>query len=305
MRQMKLTIVSMIILVMIAVSLSGCTTSTTPGIASPTISGDSGLKAGLADNPNYKIQIVGGNSPATVTFADLKAMDFVEMKGVVLVNSAGTETTSDYVGVPMMDILNKAGLPAGDYNFKVSASDGYMKVYTRAQMETAILGLKENGTPLTDNINKNSIRMVMPGEPGDMWMKVPAKIELTQAAGSGSEPIVLNITGVTAKAIGLKLSKLQSYPVKSLAVPYKDNTTLEVSGPSLNKILDDYAANTTATKVKFIASDGYNKTLNLADVRADQDAIIAIDKATGALRVIVPSQPYSNWVSKVATIELS
>jgi DMSO/TMAO reductase YedYZ molybdopterin-dependent catalytic subunit len=305
MRQMKLTIVSMIILVMIAVALSGCTTSTTPGVATPTTGGDSGLKAGLADNPNYKIEIVGGNSPVTITFADIKAMNFVEKKGVVMINSAGTETTSDYVGVPMMDIINKAGLPAGDYNFKVSASDGYMKVYTKAQMENAILGLKENGTPLTDNINKNSIRMVMPGEAGEMWMKVPAKIELTQAASSSTEPFVLNITGVTAKAIGLKMSKLQSYPVKSLSVPYKNNTTLDVSGPSLNKLLDDYAANVTATKITFIASDGFNKTLNLADVRADQDAIIAIDKATGSLRVIMPSQPYSNWVSKLANIELA
>lgn len=309
MRQMKLTIVSMIILVMVAVTLSGCTTSTTtptPSAAATPGAGDnSGLKAGLADNPNYKVEVVGGGNTVTVTYADIKAMDFVELKGVVMVNSAGTEFTSDYVGVPMMSIINKAGLPTGDYNYKVSASDGYMKVYTKAQIENAVLGLKENSTPLTDNINKDSIRMVMPGEPGDMWMKVPAKIELTQAAGSSSEPFVLNLTGITASPIGLKMSKLKSYPVKSLSVPYKNNTTLDVSGPSLNKILDDYAKNVTPTKIKFIASDGFNKTLNYADVRADQDAIIAVDQSSGALRVIVPSQPYSNWVSKLATIELS
>jgi len=248
---------------------------------------------------------VGNGKAVTVTYADIRAMDFVELKGVIMVNSAGTEFTNDYVGVPMMDIIDKAGLPAGDYNYKVSASDGYMKVYTKAQMENAVLGLKQNGTALTDNINKDSIRMVMPGEPGDMWMKVPAKIELTQAAGSSNEPFVLNLTGIAANPIGLKMSKLQSYPVKSLSVPYKNNTTLNVSGPSLNKILDDYAKNATPSKVRFIASDGFNKTLNYPDVRADQDAIIAIDSSTGALRVIIPSQPYSNWVSKLATIELS
>jgi hypothetical protein len=306
----KASILLIITLVLAAAALSGCTTTTpTPSATTPSATagaGDnSGLKAGLADNPNYKIDIVGNGKTVTVTFADIKAMDFVEKKGVVMVNSAGTEFTNDYVGVPMMDIINKAGLPAGDYNYKVSASDGYMKVYTKAQMENAILGLKENSTGLTDNINKNSIRMVMPGEPGDMWMKVPAKIELTQAAGSSNEPFVLNLTGITASSIGLKMSKLQSYPVKSLSVPYKNNTTLDVSGPSLNKILDDYAKNATPTKIKFVASDGFNKTLDYANVRADQDAIIAIDSATGALRVIIPSQPYSNWVSKLATIELS
>lgn len=310
MRQMKLTIVSMIILVMVAVSLSGCTTSgsmPTPSAAATTGSpGDNtGLRAGLLDSSNYKMEVVGDGKTVTFTYADIKAMGLVELKGVIMVNSAGTEFVNDYVGVPMMDIIGKAGIPAGDYNYKVSASDGYMKVYTKAQMENAILGLKENGTALTDNINKDSLRMVMPGEPGDMWMKVPAKIELTQAAGSGNEPFVLNITGVMEKPIGLKISKIKSYPVKSLSVPYKNNTTLDVSGPSLNKILDDYAKNATLTKVRFVASDGFNKTVNYADVRADQDAIIAIDSATGALRAIIPSQPYSNWVSKLATIELS
>jgi DMSO/TMAO reductase YedYZ molybdopterin-dependent catalytic subunit len=300
MRQFKPTIILIAMLVLFAVALSGCTTGTQNN------AGDSsGLKSGLADNPNYKIQIVGGNSPTTLTFDDIKAMGFVEMNGVVMINSAGTEKTSDYVGVPLMDIINKAGMPAGDYNFKISASDGYSKIYTREQVEKSMLGLKENGTALTDNINKNSIKLVVPGEPGEMWMKVPAKIELTTAAGSSSEPIVLNLTGISEKPIGLKMSKLQSYPVKSLSVPYKNNTTLDVSGILMNKLLDDYAANTSATRITFTASDGYNKTLSLADVRADQDSIIVIDQQNGTLRAIVPTQPYSNWVSKLATIGLA
>jgi hypothetical protein len=45
--------------------------------------------------------------------------------------------------------------------------------------------------------------------------------------------------------------------------------------------------------------------VHLADVRADNDAIIAIDQSSGALRVIIPSLPYGNWVSKLATVQLS
>ncbi len=295
MRRYKPGIILIAVLVTLAVALSGCTAGSTDG---------SGLKSGLADNPNYKIEIIGGKSPTTVTFEDIKAMGFVEKKGVVMVNSAGTEKTGDYVGVPLMDIINKAGIPDGDYNFKISASDGYSKVYTREQVDKAILALKENGTALTDNINKNSIKLVLPGEPGEMWMKVPVKVEITTAASSSSEPVVLNITGVGSKPIGLKMSKLQSYPVKSLSLPYKNNTTLNVSGILMNKLLDDYAKNTSATRIRLIASDGYNKTLSLADVRADQDAIIAIDQKDGTLRAIVPTQPYSTWVSRLATISL-
>lgn len=294
MRRYELGIVAIVVLVTLAMAVSGCMTGSTD---------NAGLKSGLADNPNYNITIIGGKeSPTTVTFADIKAMDFVEKKGVVMVKSGGAKKTGDYVGVWLMDIINKAGMPDGEYSFKITASDGYKQVFTREDVEKAILALKENGTGLTDNVNKNSIRLVLPGEPGNMWVKVPVKVELIPAASLSSEVVVLNITGVGDKPIGLTMSQLQSYPVKSLSLPYK-NTTLNVSGILLNKLLDDYS-NKNATKIRFVASDGYTKTLNLTDVRADQDAIIAIDQKNGTLRAIVPTQPYSAWVSKLATIEL-
>lgn len=177
MRYSKILVI-LSIMMLAAVAVSGCTSSGNNATTQP-----SGLKAGLADNPNYKIEIIGGvNSPVTVTYADIKAMEFTEMKNVTMINSAGTEKTSDFVGVPMKDILAKAGgLPAGNLTIMVNASDGYGMLYTREQIETAMLGLKENGTALTDNLNKDSIRMVVPDEPGSMWMKVPAKIVIKSA----------------------------------------------------------------------------------------------------------------------------
>jgi|WetSurMetagenome_2_1015567.scaffolds.fasta_scaffold62015_2 DMSO/TMAO reductase YedYZ molybdopterin-dependent catalytic subunit len=177
MKYAKLLVI-LLITMLAAVAVSGCTSSGTNDTPQA-----SGLKTGLADNPNYQIEIVGGvNSPVTVTYADIKAMDFTEMNNVTMINSAGTEKTSDFVGVPMKDILAKAGgLPSGNLTLTVSASDGYGMAYTREQVEKALLGLKENGTALTDNLNKDSIRMVVPDEPGSMWMKVPTKIVITSA----------------------------------------------------------------------------------------------------------------------------
>jgi DMSO/TMAO reductase YedYZ molybdopterin-dependent catalytic subunit len=161
-----------------AVAISGCTssgTNNTPQVSS--------LKAGLADNPNYKIDIIGGvNTPVTVTYDEIKAMNFTEVDNVTMINSVGTEKTSDFVGVPMKDILAEAGgLPAGNLTITISAADGYGMTYTRDQVEKSLLGFKENGTALTDNLNKDSIRMIAPGEPGNMWMKVPTKIVITSA----------------------------------------------------------------------------------------------------------------------------
>jgi len=120
----KASILLIITLVLAAVALSGCTTSTPAPSATAGAGDNTGLKAGLADNPNYKIEVMGNGKAVKITYADIRAMDFVELKGVIMVNSAGTEFTNDYVGVPMMDIIDKAGLPAGDYNYKVSAPTG-------------------------------------------------------------------------------------------------------------------------------------------------------------------------------------
>lgn len=177
MRYSKILVI-LSIMMLAAVAVSGCTSSGNNATTQP-----SGLKTGLADNPNYKIEIVGGaTSPVTVTYDDIKAMEFTEMTNVTMINSAGTEKTSDFVGVPMKDILAKAGgLPAGNLTITISASDGYGMTYTKDQVEKSLLGLKENGTALTDSLNKDSIRMVVPGEPGSMWMKVPTKIVIKSA----------------------------------------------------------------------------------------------------------------------------
>lgn len=171
----------MILVVLAVMAVSGCTTGSQT--VSPTAAG-SGLKAGLPDSLDYKLDVVGGtNSPVTFTYADLKAMDFTVLKDATTVNSVGTRTTGDYTGVPMTSILSKAGVPDGNVTYKVTATDGYTKIYSADQMQKSILGLKVNDTPMTTNINDKvkSIRMIVPGETNDMWIKMPVKIEIVKA----------------------------------------------------------------------------------------------------------------------------
>lgn len=302
MHRSKLPIFFMIAMVLIAVTaISGCTSSGT--------SDNTGLKSGLPDSIDYKIDITGGtHSPVTVSYADMKAMEFIEKKGVTMINSVGTEKTSDYAGIPMMSILDKAGIPDGEVSFKVSAPDGYNKVYTKEQMQKSMLGFKENGTVLTNNINsKSCIKMVVPEEPGDMWMKLPVKIDIIQGQAQNpdsSEPVALNITGKIDNAKKFRLSDLKSNPIVSISVPYKDNKTLNATGVSLNKLLDEAGVKSDATGVMFVAADGFNRTVKLSDVRAAQDSIIAINDTSGTLRDIVPGQAFNTWVDKLVTIEI-
>lgn len=295
MKRMNIILIAAIVTVLCAVAaVSGCTT---PGASED-------LKSKVVDSPNFNIEVIGvDGKTTTITFADIKALDFVKLDDVILVKSTGTTTTSDWIGPNMTKVLAKAGgIPAGDVTIMVNASDGYSKVYTAAQVNSAILALVENDVALTDNINKNSIRMIVPGEPGDMWMKCPTKITIVTGTFA-AQPLALNITGKVNTIKKMTLGDLRANPIVKYSVAYKDNTTLAGDGISLNKLLDKAVIKADATGIKFIASDGYNKTVSLADVRASIDAVIAFND-DGTLRVIIPGQPFNTWVSKLVEIEV-
>ena len=144
-------ILTIALIIMIAAALSGCSSSTVS--PTPTVSAGGDLTAGLPATMDYSIKVTGGATPVTLTYADLRAMQLKELKGVSVVNSVGTETSGSYVGVPLMDIVNKAGLPAGDVSFTAVAPDGYKIDYTLDQFNMGILALKTDGVANTAGFN--------------------------------------------------------------------------------------------------------------------------------------------------------
>lgn len=292
------TIFTVILVLIAAAVLSGCTTNT------GTTSGTGALKAGLPDTMDYSVQIIGGTtSPVTVSYADLKAMNFTELDGLSTVNSVGTVTVGDYIGVPMTEILAKAGVPAGEVSYKVSAIDGYNIVYTKEQMDRSILAFKKNGTALTPDVNSNTkaIRMVVPNETNNMWMKMPAKIEIVK--GTAVAP-VLSITGMIDNKKYYSLDDLEAMPqVNGSFYDKKSNSTLNVTGVALNPVLDSLSIQIGATQVVFADNSGYNKTVNLTDIRADQTAMIAIN-SDGSLRDYGNGLPTGAWVRNLTTLKI-
>jgi DMSO/TMAO reductase YedYZ molybdopterin-dependent catalytic subunit len=164
-----------------ALAVSGCTGNSPP--PEPTAAGME-YKAGLPDTLDFTITVTGGmGSPLTLTYKDLKGMDFVQLKDVTSVNSACVKTTGTFAGVPMLAILKKAGLPRGNLTFVVTATDGYTKVYSMGQVRKAIIALKVNGSGMTTDIGDKAkcIRSVVPGENSEMWIKMPVKIDIQKS----------------------------------------------------------------------------------------------------------------------------
>jgi DMSO/TMAO reductase YedYZ molybdopterin-dependent catalytic subunit len=296
-------IVTITLIIAIAAALAGCTNNTASPTAAPTVAPAGGdLNAGLPATLDYSIQVTGGTTPVTLTYADLRNMALKELKGVTTVNSVGTPTAGDYVGVPLMDIANKSGLPSGEVSFKVTASDGYAIDYTLAQFAVGILGLKTNGTANVNNINDpNAIALIIPGELKNMWLKMPAKIEIV---GGAAKPVALSISGanVTTKKT-YSMEDLKAMTQTTITTTGKNNSTYTATGVSLNALLDQVGPK--GTMVQFISGDanGYNKTVSLADIRAAANAIVQIDE-NGSLKDVIPGMATSFWVGNLTKIRI-
>ena len=115
------------------VAVNGCTSSKAE---------KEDLKSGLPENLDYKIDISGGTKGnITLTYADLKAMDFVKRLQVTYKDSAGNNKVSDFTGIKWNDVLEKGGVPVGEAYFKVYSPDGYnVSVYKRSgrQYDTCV-----------------------------------------------------------------------------------------------------------------------------------------------------------------------
>jgi DMSO/TMAO reductase YedYZ molybdopterin-dependent catalytic subunit len=121
---------------------------------------------------DYSIQVTGGSTPVTLSYDDITAMDFVELNGVTSKNALEIVTTYNYVGVPLMTIVNRAEVPSGEHSYKVTAVDGYSLKYSQAQFNVGVVAFKTNGIANTDDINgQTPIFLVIPGENRNAWLK--------------------------------------------------------------------------------------------------------------------------------------
>lgn len=163
--------ISLLVSILLILVTSGCTS---------TKAENEDLKAGLPENLDYKIDISGGTKGnITLTYADLKAMEFVKKSQVTYTDSTGNKKVSDFVGIEWNDILEKGEAPNQEAYFKVYSPDGYNVVYTRAQADDTILAFKENNQALTSDLKNNPVHLVFVDGMQCHWVSLPVKIEIS------------------------------------------------------------------------------------------------------------------------------
>ena len=137
------------------------------------------LKSGLPENLNYTIDISGGTKGnITLTYSDLKAMDFVKKSQVTYDDSTGNKKVSNFIGIEWNNILEKGGASEEAY-FKVYSPDGYNVVYTRDQANDTILAFIENDKKLTADLKNDPVHLVYVDGKQCHWVTLPVKIEIS------------------------------------------------------------------------------------------------------------------------------
>jgi hypothetical protein len=129
-----------------------------------------------------------GITPLTIT----KGM-FADMKQVVVMAKAHDEKVHRYSGVPIADLLTKAGVMLGDSAKKhtvtsyiiVTAADNYKAIYTLAEIDPLFAG---RSIILADREDKRALpaengpfQIIVPGEKKHgRWIRQVAGIEVVQ-----------------------------------------------------------------------------------------------------------------------------
>lgn len=116
-------------------------------------------------------------------------------------------------------------------------------------------------------------------------------------------PIALKITGKIASEMGWTETELRGMETIDSEYTGKDGTTKTYTGVSINALLDEAGLQSDASTVSFVASDGYQADVPLADVQACLTCIVTFDE-DGGLRMVMPDFSSKDQVKGVVEIQV-
>jgi tungstate transport system substrate-binding protein len=134
------------------------------------------------------------NQELNLTEADLQGMEMVQIKAEHPKNGP-----TDYEGVRLNALLDKAGVGAGAGALVITAGDGYSTEVALADVQACADCLLA--------MDGSKLNMVMPGMSSKAWVKDPAKIELTEgettAPPAPANPTLILATTTSTQDSGL------------------------------------------------------------------------------------------------------
>jgi DMSO/TMAO reductase YedYZ molybdopterin-dependent catalytic subunit len=101
----------------------------------------------------------------------------------------------------------------------------------------------------------------------------------------------------------ISITGLRAMEIVTIDAEGKDGLQ-EFQGVRLNALLAMAGLKDGASKVSFTASDNYTSEVNLSDILACPNALLAFTQTPGEYMIVLPDLPTSSWVKNVILLEV-
>ena len=262
--------------------------------------------------PQGQVSVTGDiSTPATLTVQDLTTMPLTNVTATI------NEETATYVGVTILELLNRAGASWDTGFITLVGSDGYSKTInfyqaynsTKNESKEIILAFAENGKWIPGT-SDGPFKLIAPGFGAGYDVYGVTKINL--------EPWTISVTGTTTPMtlISSNLTKYGTQTVQATFAPgCQPHITANWTGVSLWNILQAGGIPSGASNVTVTGIDGYCQEFTLSQVQGigmlignEENGQYLTPSNGQPYRLILPSADYksgSYWVSWIAQITVS
>jgi len=259
---------------------------------------------GGAPDVDWTLGVSGAvDNPLTLSYAELAEMPQADLGGILMEKSLGEDTTGDWSGVALDEILSQAG--AGEYvSITAVAGDGYAIEISKDELQDAIVALKENGEWIVEtDPDHGPIRLVSPYTPANRWVFQLMELQVNAEAAGVPDDAAFKITGMVETEVGWTEEKLRSMDTIEAEATDKEGETSTYTGVRISDLLSKADPTGDATTLVFIADDGYSAEAPLADIEACADCIVSF-RNQGGFSIVAPGFEGSVQVKGVVEIQV-
>jgi DMSO/TMAO reductase YedYZ molybdopterin-dependent catalytic subunit len=259
---------------------------------------------GGAPEVDWTLGVSGAvSNPLTLSFAELADMPQTDLSDILMEKSLGEDTSGDWSGVTLDEILAEAG--AGEYvSITAVAGDGYAIEISKDELQDAIVALKENGEWIAEaDPDHGPIRLVSPLTPANRWVFQLMELQVNAEAAGVPDNAALKITGQVETEVGWTEEKIRSMDTIEAESTNKEGETSTYTGVRISDLLSKASPQDGATTVVFVADDGYSAEAPLADIEACADCIVSF-RNQGGFSIVAPEFPGNVQVKGVVEIQV-
>jgi len=259
---------------------------------------------GGAPAVDWTLDVSGAVSdPLTLSYADLAGMPQSELGDILMEKSLGEDTTGDWSGVTLDQILADAG--ASEYvSITAVAGDGYAIEISKDELQDAIVALKENGEWIAEaDPDHGPIRLVCPHTPANRWVFQLQALQVNAEAAGVPDDAAFKITGAVETEVGWTEEKIRSMDTIDAESTNKEGEASTYTGVRISDLLSKADPKAEATTLVFVADDGYSAEAALADIEACADCIVSF-RNQGGFSIVAPGFPGNVQVKGVVEIQV-